>query len=195
MASPRQYLDLTLEEWLAELSGAAIVPAGGSGLAVAVAMAAALVGKVARVSKESWPAAAGVAAQADALLARAKPLGQIDAEAYLSALEARESTAGLTADRRDWEIGRAYAAAAEPPLEIARIAADVADLAAEVAGQAEPRVRADALAAAELAAAAARGAVSMVAVNLTATADDARVAEVTQLAVAAGDAVRRASTS
>lgn len=195
MASPRQYLDLTLEEWLAELSGTTIVPAGGSGLAVAAAMAAALVGKVARVSKASWPAAAGIAAQADALLARARPLAQLDADAYRSALEARESTAGLTVDRRDWEIGRAYAAAAEPPLEIARIAADVAELAAEVADQAEARVRADALAAAELAAAAARGAVAMVAVNLTATADDARVAEVTQLALAAGDAVRRASTS
>src|SRR5690242_10866769 len=104
MASPRHYLDLTLDEWLAELSGTTIVPAGGSGLAFSVAMAAALVGKVARVSKASWPAAAGIAAQADALLARAKPLAQLDAEAYLAALEARESTAGLTVDRRDWEI-------------------------------------------------------------------------------------------
>ena len=95
MASPRQYLDLTLEEWLAELSGTtdrprAAVPAS----AVAVAMAAALVGKVARVSKESWPAAAGVAAQADALLARAKPLAQLDADAYRSALEAARARPG-----------------------------------------------------------------------------------------------------
>jgi formiminotetrahydrofolate cyclodeaminase len=195
VAPSRPYLDLTLDEWLASLSGTTMVPAGGSGLAVAVAMAAALVGKVARVSKGSWPAATGIAAQADALLARAKPLAELDADAYRSALEARDSTAGLTSAQRDWEIGRAYAASVEPPLEIARIAADVAELAAEVADQAEPRVRADALAAAELAAAAARGVVAIVAVNLTATAEDARVAEATQLALAAGDAVRRASTS
>jgi formiminotetrahydrofolate cyclodeaminase len=195
MASPRPYLDLTLDEWLAELSATTMVPAGGSGLAVALSMAAALVGKVARVSKESWPAAAGIAAQADALLARAKPLAQLDADAYRSALGARHSAAELTATRRDWEIGRAYAAAAEPPLEIARIAADVAELAAEVADQAEARVRADAIAAAALAAAAARGAVAIVAVNLTTIAEDARVEEAMRLAEAAADAVRRASAS
>jgi len=191
MASPRHYLELTLDEWLSELSATTMVPAGGSGLAVAVSMAAALVGKVARVSKASWPEAAGIAAQADALLARAKPLAQLDADAYRSALGAREGAAGLTPEQRDWQIGRAYAAAAEPPLEIARIAADVAELAAEVADQAEARVRADAIAAAALAAAAARGAVAIVAVNLTTTAEDARVEEARRLAEAAADAVRR----
>jgi methenyltetrahydrofolate cyclohydrolase len=191
MASPRGYLDLTLDEWLAELSSQDVIPAGGSGLALAASMAAALVAMAARVSKASWPEAAGIAAQADALLDRAKPLAQVDADAYRAALDARDATAALTPDRRDWEIGRAYAEAAEPPLEIARIAADIAELAAEVAEHVEPRVRADAVAAATLAAAAARGAVAMVSVNLTTTADDARVAEVTRLATAAGDAVRR----
>jgi len=193
MASPRPYLELTLDEWIDELASPDVVPAGGSGIAVAVTMAAALLGMVARVSKDSWPEAGGIVAQADALLARARPLAQVDADAYRASLRAREATAGLDPDRRDWEIGRAYALAAEPPLEIARIPADVAELAAEVADHAEPRVRADAIAAAALAAATARGALAMVAVNLTTTANDARVDEATRLSVAAGDAVRRLS--
>ena len=36
-------------------------------------------------------------------------------------------------EQRDWKIGQAFARAAEPPLEIARAAADVAELAAELA--------------------------------------------------------------
>jgi len=87
--------------------------------------------------------------------------------------------------RRDWEIGRAFAQAAEPPLDIARAGADVAELAAELAETGHPRVRADALAAAALGAAAARGAVALVTVNLTAVDGDPRIAEAEQLAAAA----------
>lgn len=191
MASPRPYLELSLDEWLAELSSPAPTPGSGAALAYTAATAAALLGKVARLSRANWPEAIGVAAQADSLVARAAPLAQRDADEYERSLAAREATDGLSPERRDWEIGRAYAAAAEPPLEIARIAADVADLAAEVADHADPRVRADAAAAAVLAAAAARGAVALIAVNLTTTADDARVEEAERLATAAADAVRR----
>jgi formiminotetrahydrofolate cyclodeaminase len=96
----------------------------------------------------------------------------------------------LKPEQRDWEIGRAFAQAAEPPLDIARAGADVAELAAELAATGDPRVRADALAAAALGAAAARGALALVRVNLTTLDGDPRVAEAEQLA----DAAERSAT-
>jgi len=189
VASPRSFLDLTVAELLDELAGP-VPPGGGSALGLAVAMAAAVVAMAARASKESWDAAGGVAAQAEALRARAAPLAQRDAEIYDAALAARDGAAALAPEKRDWEIGKAFAAAAEPPLEIARAAADVAELAAEVAAFGDAHVRADAVAAATLAAAAARAAVTLVAVNLTALEGDPRVAEAERLADTAENAAR-----
>jgi methenyltetrahydrofolate cyclohydrolase len=184
MAPPRSFLDLTVAELLDELAGP-VPPGGGSALGLTVAMAAAVVAMAARASRDSWDAAGGVAAQAEALRARAAPLAQRDAEIYNAALAVRDGAAALPPEKRDWEIGKAFAAAAEPPLEIARVAADVAELAAEVAAFGDPGVRADAVAAATLAAAAARAAVTLVAVNLTAVDGDPRVAEAERFAAAA----------
>ena len=191
MASPRPYLELTVAEWLDELAAPQAAPGGGSAAALAVAMAAAVLAMTARVSSE-WEAGGAAAAQAEALRARATPLAQVDAEIYTAALAAREAAAELTAERRDWQIGQAFARAAEPPLEIARIAADVAALAAEIAQLGDPHVRADAQAAAALAVAGARAAAALVAVNLTAVANDPRVAEAEQLAQAAEESSARA---
>jgi len=191
VASPSSFLDLTASKLLDELGGP-VAPGGGSALAFTVAMAAAVVRMAARASAESWDAAGGIAAQADALRARAAPLAQLDADVYDRALAIRDGAAALPPEKRDWEIGRAFVAAAEPPLEIARVAADVAELAREVAGAGEPRVRADAVAAATLAAAAARAAVSLVEANLTALEGDARVAEAEELALAAEHSAARA---
>jgi len=185
-------LEAGLEEWLAGLAAGTETPASGSALALTAATAAALVAKAARLSVEAWPDAAAFASQARALLERAAPLALEDAEAYAEALAAHERTAGLTAERRDHEIGRAYARAAEPPLKIARIAGDIAELAAETVQRCDPAVRADATAAAVLAAAAARAAVALIAVNLTAVPTDARVAEATELAQVAAHAAARA---
>jgi len=111
------------------------------------------------------------------------------------ALAAQETTAMLPGDRRDWEIGEAYARAAEPPLELARIAADVAELAAELVHEALAGLRADAAAAAALAAGVARGAVPLVAINLTATPNDDRVVEARRCAETAERAAARAAAS
>ena len=187
MASPRTFLDLTLAEWLDELGAPRPAPGGGSALAFAVATAASVLAMVARIS-----GAAGLAAQADLLGNRAALLAQVDADTYDAALAVRDATEELGADQRDHVIGQAFASAAEPPLEIARAAADVAELAAELATTGDPRVRADALAAAALAAGAARGAVALIAVNLTAVGGDPRVAEAQQLAEAASRSATRA---
>jgi methenyltetrahydrofolate cyclohydrolase len=177
VASPRAYLDLTVAEWLGELAASRGAPGGGSMLGLAVATAAAVLAMAARVSEDG-----GLAAQADALRARSAPLAQLDADAYEEALAVRDAAEALRADRRDWEIGQAFARAAEPPLEIARVAADVAGLAEAIAADGHPRVRADAIAAAALAAGAARGAVALVSVNLTMVDGDPRVAVAEQLA-------------
>ena len=180
------YLDLSLSEWLDELARAEATPGGGSALAVTAAMGASVLTMAARFSGDG-----GLAAQAEALRARSAPLAERDAEAYAAALDVRERAAGLEPEQRDWQIGQAFAAAAEAPLEIARAGADVASLAAELAASGDPRVHADALAAAALGAAAARGAAELVAVNLTALDGDPRVAEARRLAEDADRAAAR----
>jgi formiminotetrahydrofolate cyclodeaminase len=122
---------------------------------------------------------------------RAAPLAQATAEEYEAALQAREdeSEAG---ERRDFALGRAYARAAEPPLQIARAAADVAELAVVVARNGDPAFHADAVIAALLAAAAASSAAELVGVNLTASARDERVREAERLAESAARAAEEA---
>jgi formiminotetrahydrofolate cyclodeaminase len=127
----------------------------------------------------------GFVAQADLLCARTAPLAQLDAETYAAALAVRGASEGLTPEQRDWQIGCSFAAAAEPLLDIARAGADVAELGAQLAESGDLRVHADAVAAAALGAAAARGAVALVAANLTALPGDSRIAEVERLADAA----------
>jgi formiminotetrahydrofolate cyclodeaminase len=173
---------LPLPALLEELAAPSEVPGAGSALAVALATAAAVVQMAARLSPESWADAAGVAAQAEALRERAAQLVDEDAEAYRQALETR-AAADDTAkpEQRDWALGRATAAAAEPPLALARLAADLAELCAAAGARVEPRVHADVAAAAALAAAVARGARALVATNLTALPGDARVEEADRL--------------
>jgi methenyltetrahydrofolate cyclohydrolase len=187
MAFSRPLQDLTLGDWLDELATSAPTPGAGAALGHAVAVAASIVAMAARASESP-----GLAAQADALRGRALPLAELSAETYGAALAVRESTHTLKPEQRDWQIGQAFARAAEPPLEIARAAADVAGLAAELARSGDPRVGADVQAAAALAAGVARGALALVAVNLTALADDPRVGEARRLAESAADSARSA---
>ena len=177
--------DLSLTALLEELAAPREAPGSGSALAVALAAAAASVQMAARLSAESWEDASGVAAQAESLRERAAALADEDAEVYERALEARAAQPEDKQERRDWALGRATAAAAEPPLALARLAADLAELCRAASERVEPRVRADVVAAAALAAGVARGARELVAVNLTALPDDPRVAEADRLAAEA----------
>ena len=182
---------LPLPALLEELASPREVPGAGSALATALALAAAVVQMAARISPASWADAAGVAAQAEALRERAAQLVDEDAEAYRRALDAREA-ADTTArpEQRDWALGRVTAAAAEPPLALARLAADLAALCSASGRRVEPRVHADVAAAAALAVAVARGARELVAVNLTALPGDARVEEADRLVAAAEAAAK-----
>jgi formiminotetrahydrofolate cyclodeaminase len=180
------YLEQPLGDFLAAVSAAERTPASGSIAALLVAMAAAVVGKAARLSAPAWSEADDAAAQADALRDRAAALAQRDAELYAEALRVLAEPDSAAPGGRDLELGRAIALAAEPPLQLGEVAADTVMLAEEVVRKCDPSIRTDVEIAAGLAAAAADAAAELVAVNLTAQEQDERVRRARALAESAG---------
>lgn len=83
------------------------------------------------------------------------------------------------------------ARAAAVPLAIAEASVDIVLLAVDVAERCDPALRADAVAAAQLAEGAARAAAELVAVNLGVIEDDERLELARTLAEAAATAARR----
>jgi formiminotetrahydrofolate cyclodeaminase len=189
------YLEQPLKEFLDEIASSEVAPGGGSVAAVAVAMAAGLVTMAARLSRTHWREAAGAAAQAETLRHRVTPLVELNVEAYLEAVSILRDRDDSAPQERDDEIGRALDRAAEVPLEIGRAAADVSALAALVAEQGEPSLRADVAAAALLSQAAARTAAALVEVNLTTTEGDARLVAAREFAAAAEQGAGQALAS
>jgi len=181
--------DLSLREVLAALGSDSPAPGAGAAAGLTVALAAAVVAKVATLSPD-WEDAAGAAAQARALCMRALELADADARAYAAVLKAREETTELDPQLRDTRLGAALGSAAESPLLLAGTACDTAMLGALAAEEGEPGFQADAFGAATLAAAAARVASDLVAVNLTATEGDERVSRARGFAAEAADALR-----
>ncbi len=179
-----------LDALLDRIGARSPAPASGSTAALVAAMAAALCTKIARFSNDD-----GAAAQAEALRRRLTALAQQDAEAFDAALRTLDEPRESDPDRRDWQLGRSLAAAAEVPLRIAEVCADVADLGAELARRCRPELQPDAAGAAILAEAAARVCAHLVAINLGATATDARVRRAEWFAAAAGEAVARSGAS
>jgi len=168
-------LEQPLGALLAEIAGEEPAPGGGSAAAVCTAMAAALVASVARLSRERWEGALAVVAQAEQLRGRVALLVEMDARAFDQALRTLAERDEIAAPERDARLEQSLARAAELPLEIAEISADVAELAALASSHCNPEVRADGAAAAILAEAATRTAAGLVEVNLTMTGDDPRV--------------------
>jgi formiminotetrahydrofolate cyclodeaminase len=146
---------------------------------------------VARCS-EDWEDAPGVAAQALALQDRSASLARADAEAWddaLSALGRAENGGGDP--RRDFELELKLDLAAAVPLEIAELAADTALLALLAAEHGAGPYRADAAAAAALAAGGARAATHLVEVNLGVRDGDVRLRQARAGELAAVEAVDR----
>jgi formiminotetrahydrofolate cyclodeaminase len=163
----------SLARELAEaISSGEAVPGSGWVAGVSASLAAALVAKAAKRS-EGWSESAGARAQAIELRDRLLALAQQDALAYETALTSLE--------RRDSGLARSLAKAAEVPLAIG-----------EAAERADGSARADAVAAACLAAGAAQAAHRLVEVNLATSADDERMARAGRAAEGAADAVQRA---
>ena len=169
-----------VERFLDRIASAEPAPAGGTVAAVAVAMAAGLVAMAARLAHE-WPKAGDVVERAEALRSRMATLALADEDAYAKVMEALRLPPASPS--RDAEVAAALSGAADVPLAIAEAAAEVAVLAALVAQEGNDRLRGDAVVAAELAGAGARGAAELVAINLAGL-DDPRVRRAKDFAVA-----------
>jgi len=184
---------MRLADFLEQLSAGGSAPGGGSAAALSVAFSASLVGMVARCSRDSWPEAAGVAAQAQAIRDRAVTLAQTDAKVWQDALSAL-ADAQIERDRderRNFRLEKTLERAAAAPLEIAELGADAAELAALAGERGDETYRGDAAAAAALAAGGARAAANLVQVNLGVRPGDARLARAHASAQAATDAAAR----
>jgi methenyltetrahydrofolate cyclohydrolase len=189
---PHDLPELSVRELLELLASTERVPAGGTGAALIVAIAAALVAKAARLSRSGWQEAGGAVAQADTLRTRALTLAQADAVAYEDALATLTNVEEIAPPRRDTAIQDALIRSAEVPLLISQVACDVSQLAADVAEAGNPELGADAAVAALLAGAAASAANHLVDVNLATVPEDERAARSEVFASKAASAARRA---
>jgi formiminotetrahydrofolate cyclodeaminase len=143
-------------------------------------MAAGLVAMAARLAHE-WPKATEVIERAEVLRSQMATLALADEDAYAKVIEALRLPPESPA--RPAQLEAALSDAANVPLAIAEAAAEVAMLAALVAQEGNERLRGDALVAAELAKAGARGAAELVAINLAGR-DDPRIGRARDLAAA-----------
>jgi methenyltetrahydrofolate cyclohydrolase len=184
-------LDTHVGALLDDLASVDPIPGAGAAAGVVLAMSAALCSMAARAA-EDWPDAAGVAAQTESLKQRALGLADRNAAAYAEALTAFRLPTELEGEARDFALGQALERAAEVPHDLADAAVDVAEVAAVVARFGHPAMRGDAITAAALAVAVARGAAALVAVNLGVMPEDRRLAAVQSLVDAAARAARRA---
>jgi formiminotetrahydrofolate cyclodeaminase len=168
-------------------------PAGAGVVAAGVAsVAAGLAESIARVSLSLWTEATGVAVQALVLRRRADAAGRDNAEAYTTARRWLDQRADPRASGRDAMLRAALFAAADALLVITAAAADCATLAAEIAAHCTPELEPDAVAAAELAATAARAAGSLVEINLALAPLDPRRVRARALVKTAESESRRA---
>jgi len=134
-------------------------PGAGAVTGLAATLSAALAEMVARFSDDA------VAAQAcKRLRQRAAPLADEDGAAYGRYLDAVRMP--RDAEGRSERVTETLSAAADVPMQMVEAAAEVAAQAAGLARDGNPRLRGDALAAALVAAAAARSAAELVAINL-----------------------------
>lgn len=182
--APDQYLDLPLNRFLDQLAGPAPVPGGGGAAALAVATAAGLSAMAARLSAGRLADADALTIEAERIAAAAASLIQADADSYLRVIEALRLPRDDAHTRRR-QIAAALSAASAVPMQIAELAVPVARAAAQVAAAGNPNLRGDAITGALLAAAGARAAAALVAINLAGAPDDDRPARAAQLAAQA----------
>jgi len=167
----------SLDGWLDELAGPSPVPGGGSAAALAGSLAGALVAMVARltIGRKAYAAVEARAREAlergEALRLELRHLVQVDAEAYNRVSDAYKVP--KDAPGRSAKIDGALLAAAEPPLAVARAAAEVGRLAKEMGEIGNKNARSDAKVAEGLARAALTGAVENVRVNIASLSDPA----------------------
>jgi formiminotetrahydrofolate cyclodeaminase len=170
------YLSQPLGGFLDLVASREPAPGGGASAAVTVALAAALSAMAARFSAEHLAGADGLADRADGLRGEVVPLARADAVAYGRVLDAQRAPRDDEEARRR-KIRQALTEAADVPLSIAGIGAEVAGIATRLAEEGNPNLRGDAVTAVALAGAGVRAAATLVEINVSAGgADDGRLA-------------------
>jgi formiminotetrahydrofolate cyclodeaminase len=173
-------------ELLERVAATAPAPGAGSAAGWTCALAAALLEMVVATELRREPGDAPGARRrrdrAATLRARALELADTDVRAYRAVLEVRRERdlPGHAA-----RLAKALSAAAEPPLAIAEVAAEVTRLAADAGRRARGGVRGEAIAAAVLGEASAAACVALVELNLGGAPEDGRIERVRGLARAA----------
>ncbi|MHB8589168.1 MAG: cyclodeaminase/cyclohydrolase family protein [Candidatus Dormibacteraceae bacterium] len=157
-------------------------PASGSACGAVVAAAAALVEKAAHLSTKHWEGAAAALGQAHALRVKSFELIEEDAQAYLAFVAVLRAAKNQERAESQEAVGTAHARTIDVPLRMIRAATEVTELAVQLAQHGNPNLRADAVVAATLAAAAAESGLTLIEVNLGEAADDARLALARKLA-------------
>jgi len=161
----------TLDGWLEELAGSNPVPGGGSAAALAGSLAGALVAMVARltIGRKAYAAvderARAILGEADVLRGELRRLVDDDAAAYTRVSAAYKVPKDDPA--RGAAIDAALLGAAITPLDVARRAARLGELAREIGTIGNKNARSDAKVAEEMARTAVIGAVENVRVNVT----------------------------
>jgi formiminotetrahydrofolate cyclodeaminase len=183
------YLGLPLGGFLDLVASREPAPGGGASAAVAVALAAALTAMAARFSTEHLADADGLAGRAEGLRGEVVLLARADAVAYGRVLDANRAPRDVGEEERRQRIREALTEAADVPLSIAGIGAEVVGISARLAEEGNPNLRGDAVTAAVLAGAGVRAAATLVEINVSAGgADDERLSRVAELRATAAAA-------
>ena len=188
------FLDQPVGQFLDQVAARSPAPGGGGATAMTAALAAGLVAMAARFSAAQLPDAEDLAARADQLRCRAAELVAEDAQAYgrvLDAFALPRDAEGV----RDRLVREALERAAAVPHEMTEIAAQVAAMAARVAGAGNPNLRGDSVSAAILAAASARSAACLVDINVALGGLGGDLPARAAQAVAAADAAAQQATA
>ncbi|MDR7300433.1 cyclodeaminase/cyclohydrolase family protein [Haloactinomyces albus] len=157
-------LDTSVRDFLAAVAAPTPSATGGGVSAVTAAAAAGLVVMVARLSA-SLPDSDELTAQAEGLRERAMEIATTDADSYAAVLAAQRRP--REDPERAQALREALAESAQPPFRLTLLAAEIADLAADLTARGKPGLRGDAITAATLAAGAARSSAVLVRINLS----------------------------
>ena len=141
-------------------------PAAGSAAATVVALAAALVALVGRLSTRQLDDAPAIVACADRLLHQAVALADEDAAVYGEVRAAYALPKEVDPEGRGRRIRQALERATEVPLEITRVASEAAVLASRLVEHGNPNLEGDAVTAVLLARAAAQASATLVELNV-----------------------------
>jgi formiminotetrahydrofolate cyclodeaminase len=170
--------DRSLDELLQAVAARTAAPGGGSTVALACALAAALVQMAAGFDPAGETDQAG--ARAAELRASALELAERELHAYEPVLDALQLPSGD--HDREQVLAAARSAASTVPLQIAGIGAELAWLGAETAAGGSPHLTGDAVAAVLLAEGSCRAAARLVEINLTGAGEDPRLRQACELA-------------